>query len=686
MIKRNNKKGFTIVELVIVIAVIAILAAVLIPTFSGLIKKANESKDIQLIRNLNTAVAAELNESITMAEAIEAAAEFGFDVEKIEAKVVGNKILWDSVAKVFCYLNDGEVEYASDVDSKGTGAQLWIIDRDGDAETDATYSSYVVNLAADATVNAKNNIDVTGCSNNVTVSYTEAGKIDIYTKAGDSVTINNAEAEVNHYGEANLVDITEVKGASYHLFGKVVTLKVLKGNVEPEAGSKIQVLVVSGNDAVVTIKESVKENVAIVAVIIDTSKVTDTNIAKIEKALEEVVPTEDIQEIDDTDAIDGIIEKLTTFAGGSGTKEDPYLIETAAHLQNIGSQYELGYKYYKVADGVSVIDCSGWPKELKLNGSFDGNGVTLTNLSNHLFKAVGRVGESDNIVIKNFTANMENSDGCAFVRNVYNGGKTTFENITLYGTVEGAYNMGSFYNYGTANGSDEGANYSVEFKNAKSYLTLICTSGNGIGGMLGHGYEGAGNTLTITMDDNSGYFGKMYTTNGNACSDLMAMCSNGTNFVLNGTSCNYYDTNYKAEHDYPSTKLVAANPSATADGYTVAKQEGAAYYTVSVNAQVSSYDEAGNLITNSAGITMVLDKQKVEDLDANVFSKVSSVEIVNETLDGKLGYALDGEVLKAYVGDRNALSGTVTLYVTQYDAEGDILATGKILLGEVTKD
>ena len=41
--KRFNKKGFTIVELVIVIAVIAILAAVMIPTFAGIIEKANKS-------------------------------------------------------------------------------------------------------------------------------------------------------------------------------------------------------------------------------------------------------------------------------------------------------------------------------------------------------------------------------------------------------------------------------------------------------------------------------------------------------------------------------------------------------------------------------------------------------------------------------------------------------------------
>lgn len=45
--KRTNKKGFTIVELVIVIAVIAILAAVLIPNLSRLVDKANESKTLQ---------------------------------------------------------------------------------------------------------------------------------------------------------------------------------------------------------------------------------------------------------------------------------------------------------------------------------------------------------------------------------------------------------------------------------------------------------------------------------------------------------------------------------------------------------------------------------------------------------------------------------------------------------------
>ena len=52
--KTHRKKGFTIVELVIVIAVIAILAAVLIPTFTGVINSAKESKALQAARNLWT--------------------------------------------------------------------------------------------------------------------------------------------------------------------------------------------------------------------------------------------------------------------------------------------------------------------------------------------------------------------------------------------------------------------------------------------------------------------------------------------------------------------------------------------------------------------------------------------------------------------------------------------------------
>lgn len=51
---KSNKKGFTIVELVIVIAVIAILAGVLIPTFSGVVEKSNASAALQTARSTLT--------------------------------------------------------------------------------------------------------------------------------------------------------------------------------------------------------------------------------------------------------------------------------------------------------------------------------------------------------------------------------------------------------------------------------------------------------------------------------------------------------------------------------------------------------------------------------------------------------------------------------------------------------
>ena len=54
MVRNNRRKAFTIVELVIVIAVIAILAAVMIPTFGGIIKRANISADTQLAASINT--------------------------------------------------------------------------------------------------------------------------------------------------------------------------------------------------------------------------------------------------------------------------------------------------------------------------------------------------------------------------------------------------------------------------------------------------------------------------------------------------------------------------------------------------------------------------------------------------------------------------------------------------------
>ncbi|MBQ4273598.1 MAG: type II secretion system protein [Clostridia bacterium] len=75
MVRNNRRKAFTIVELVIVIAVIAILAAVMIPTFGGIIKRANISADTQLAASINTQLSiykAEGNKIETEADLINA--------------------------------------------------------------------------------------------------------------------------------------------------------------------------------------------------------------------------------------------------------------------------------------------------------------------------------------------------------------------------------------------------------------------------------------------------------------------------------------------------------------------------------------------------------------------------------------------------------------------------------------
>ncbi|MCI7095336.1 MAG: type II secretion system GspH family protein [Clostridiales bacterium] len=253
--KKNNKKGFTIVELVIVIAVIAILAAVLIPTFSSVIKKAKVNNDIQLVRNLNTALAADTKEHKTMQAALDAAFEFGYDVAKINnTSVEENEILWDSVNDVFCYLKDGALEYVPNSATtvlEATDYRLWKISD----TVDETYSTYYVGSAA--TIETTKGFDAGTTTGITEIKYVNnaegatAQNVVIRTNGG-KLTIDAENDTIHHYGDIENLKITAVDTNSYHEYGKVGFVSIAKGRFVSEANSKVIALLSTGADVVIS--------------------------------------------------------------------------------------------------------------------------------------------------------------------------------------------------------------------------------------------------------------------------------------------------------------------------------------------------------------------------------------------------------------------------------------------------
>lgn len=110
---KQSKRGFTIVELVIVIAVIAVLAAVLIPTFSSLIKKANLSADMQAVREMNIALAAYENlhnKPEDVETVMQVLADAGFHTDNWKTLTAGYEVYW--------YKNDNRMVLYSARESK----------------------------------------------------------------------------------------------------------------------------------------------------------------------------------------------------------------------------------------------------------------------------------------------------------------------------------------------------------------------------------------------------------------------------------------------------------------------------------------------------------------------------------------------------------------------------------------
>ena len=111
--RNTNKKGFTVVELVIVIAVIAILAAVLIPTFSGVIASANLSSDQKAVRDMNTVLSVEFasGEPASIKDVVDALDKNGYNVNSLTPLSKDHQFIWNEGTKTIVLVKNGEVVF-----------------------------------------------------------------------------------------------------------------------------------------------------------------------------------------------------------------------------------------------------------------------------------------------------------------------------------------------------------------------------------------------------------------------------------------------------------------------------------------------------------------------------------------------------------------------------------------------
>ena len=218
--KNSNKKGFTIVELVIVIAVIAILAAVLIPTFSSLVKKANLSADKQAVREMNMALAEwSASNGYAIPQDVETAmqilANAGYNSKNWTCLTEGYQVWWDSQENKMVLYNPStnELEYPEEYSGKeftALNADKRFKAYNGNYEAAFGFDFKFTSTSADGKLTGKllssadKNIGTNTLSNALSGNNSESIKSSIGIGSSDNVYVNASRTTFSStYNSAN---------------------------------------------------------------------------------------------------------------------------------------------------------------------------------------------------------------------------------------------------------------------------------------------------------------------------------------------------------------------------------------------------------------------------------------------------------------------------------------------------
>ena len=346
-LKSALKRGFTIMELVIVIAVIAVLAAVLIPTFANLTQRANESADTQTVKNLNTILSSEEvlgNKAENMTEAIEIASSGGYNVTALTPTSDGNDILWNQDTNRFVLADSetGELVYADEqvdnpeISVTGSNYTYWkIADSDTDVE-DGKYSYYLSDSFADNDITVTTGIDV-GENTDINITYqTTASQSVIFNTNGGTLTIDAANSDVKHYGTAEATNITAVKGKSYELYGTVDSVSITQGRVYVAESGYAALVEVSENAATVIVDATSSENIGDIVNNASSGSVTVAD------------------EVKDNVLNSSVIEASKDFAGGYGTEANPFMVANLEQWTKLSSL--TGEVFVKLAGNIEAYN------------------------------------------------------------------------------------------------------------------------------------------------------------------------------------------------------------------------------------------------------------------------------------------------------------------------------------------